>query len=174
MRRRRAGIVANARRRLRAGVARLFPDAPTAIEPALISMLFTSIGSVVVLGGSVFAIGLLLAVATGNVPVAALACSILVTTLARVALVTAYRRRGAVGDGIDVTRRWEMRYAAGSYLISGLIGIFNVRALTLQDPIVNMLVVGILFGYSAGLVTRLAVRPRICLISMALTAAPTS
>lgn len=71
-------------------------------------------------------------------------------------------------------RRWEARYAAGSYFISVLIGIFNISALGLQDPIVNMLVVGILFGYSSGLVTRLAVRPRICAISMALTAAPTA
>ncbi len=171
---RRAGVSAQARRVLRAYATRLFPDAPPAVTNELISMLFASMGSVFVLGASICAIGVLLAIATGDLAIASLSGLILLTTLGRMSLVVAYRVRKPVGDPAESLRRWEARYAMGSYFISLLIGLFNLRALMLQDSIINMLVVGILFGYGSGLVTRLAVRPKICLISMALTAVPTA
>jgi len=166
------------RRRRRAAPLRsarpLFAPAPAAIELELIATLFSTTSSIVILGASVCLIGLLLVTATGDVALAALCALILAATVGRVALVHAYRRRRASGDALRNARRWQGFYAAGSYGISLVIGAFNFRALMLQDPIVNMLVVGTLFGYSSGLVTRLAVRPRLCGVSMALTAAPTA
>ncbi len=162
------------RRRRRSPGNPLFAAAPAAIELELIATLFSTTSSIIILGASLSAVGLLLVATTRDATLAILTALILAATVGRVALVHAYRRRRASGDALRNARRWEAFYATGSYAISLIIGAFNYRALMLQDPIVNMLVVGALFGYSAGLVTRLAVRPRLCALSMALVAAPTA
>jgi diguanylate cyclase (GGDEF)-like protein len=52
--------------------------------------------------------------------------------------------------------------------------VFNFRALSAGDPAVAMLVTSVVFGYGAGIVARLGVRPVACSISLALAVGPTA
>jgi diguanylate cyclase len=49
----------------------------------------------------------------------------------------------------------------------------SARALTTGDPLVAMLITGMIFGYGSGLVVRTSVRPIICAGSLALAVVPT-
>lgn len=69
---------------------------------------------------------------------------------------------------------WERRYAIGAYSFATLLGAFNLRALSGGDPAVAMLVTSVVFGYGAGIVARLGVRPVACILSLALAVVPTT
>jgi diguanylate cyclase (GGDEF)-like protein len=69
-------------------------------------------------------------------------------------------------------RVWERRYAGGSLVFGVVMGALCTRAVVLGDPLVTMLVMGLIFGYGSGLVTRVAVRPAICVSSLMLAVVP--
>jgi hypothetical protein len=64
------------------------------------------------------------------------------------------------------------RYSAYSFAL--VLGAFNLRAIATGDPLVAMLVTSVMFGYGAGIVARLGVRPTVCVVSLALAVVPTA
>src|SRR6202012_4830161 len=69
---------------------------------------------------------------------------------------------------------WERRYTVGAYSFALVLGAFNLRAITIGDPMVAMIVTSVIFGYGAGIVARLSVRPTVCIISLTLAVVPTA
>lgn len=102
---------------------------------------------------------------------AAIAAGALIVTAARLALLGAYARDHAKDRaGLE---RWERRYAIGNYAVALLLALLNVRALTYHYPLLHLLTVSLVFGFGAGVVSRISVRPVICVASLLLATVPT-
>lgn len=108
-----------------------------------------------------------------NDPVfAALAVAGALVTVARLATISAYQRIAPVSDDTGL-RRWERRYALGGYAFALLLALLNVQALTYHLPLLHLITVSLVFGFCAGVVSRISVRPVICVVSVLIATVPT-
>jgi diguanylate cyclase len=144
---------------------------PDEIFGELIGIIYTSLPPVAFIGAIMAFVGFLLA-ARNNDPVLWILTAVgAVVTVARILLIVVYRRSA---ERVHNARLWERRYAFGAYAFSLVLGAFNLRAIATSDSTVAMLVTSVIFGYGAGIVARLSVRPAICVISLGLAVAPTA
>jgi diguanylate cyclase len=88
--------------------------------------------------------------------------------------VLAYRRRVAGGAPLDRAEaaRWELRYASGTAITALILGLFAARSLMLNDAICSLMAVGFAFGYGAGIVARLSLRPVVAVVDLLVTGLP--
>jgi diguanylate cyclase (GGDEF)-like protein len=145
---------------------------PKAIFADFVSIVFTSLPPVILIGVTFAAVGSLVAAKERDLIVSGLVVLGLAVTAGRILLILAYRRKARV-EGIQDPVPWERRYAIGAYSFAIVLGAFNLRAIVLGDPLIAMLITSVMFGYGAGIVARLAVRPMTCVISLALAVVPT-
>jgi diguanylate cyclase (GGDEF)-like protein len=146
---------------------------PDAVFAELVTIIFTSLPPVALIGVVLTVVGVLVAVSNNDAVIWALIALGAAVTAGRVLLILAYRR-GASLEGVQDPAQWERLYAIGAYAFALVLGAFNWRAIATGDPIVAMLVTSVIFGYGAGIVARLGVRPTICVISLALAVVPTA
>jgi diguanylate cyclase (GGDEF)-like protein len=133
----------------------------------LVDMLFRAITPLISMAVLVTGIGAMMFWMTGDVIVGALTVASFVLTLARLALNLAYRRRRGGGPmPIGAVKTWECGFGAGSVAAALLLGLLNVRALIANEVAVHMLVAALTFGFSAGAVIRLSVRPIIAALTL--------
>ena len=108
-----------------------------------------------------------------NDPVnAALAAAAILVTLARLLTLNSYWRAQPITDRTDL-KRWENRYAIGNYAFALLLGLLNIRALSIDFPLLHLITVSLMFSFGAGIVSRISIRPRICVLSLLLATVPT-
>lgn len=101
-----------------------------------------------------------------------LAAAFALVTGVRLLAIGAYARvRPAMAPG--QLERWEMRYAIGNYAFAFLLALLNVRALGYHAPLLHLITVSLVFSFGAGLVSRISVRPVICVVSLLLATVPT-
>jgi diguanylate cyclase len=147
---------------------------PGVVFIELVDILFTALLPVISMGIAVLAVGAFIALRERDAAVFALTLAAALVTAVRILLIFSYRRRRARSlSSADEMRVWERRYAGGSLALGVLMGALCARAVVLGDPLVTMLVMGLIFGYGSGLVTRVAVRPAICVSSLMLAVVPT-
>ena len=105
---------------------------------------------------------------TGDVVSGALMIIGLIVVAIRVCEVLAFRRREARGRGLAIgeARRWGWAYGAGTVASAFVHGLFAARSLMLDSEICAMIAVGIAFGCSAGLLTRLSLLPFVVLANL--------
>jgi diguanylate cyclase (GGDEF)-like protein len=103
--------------------------------------------------------------------IAFLALAVALLTVVRLLVLNAYRRARPVVD--SELGRWELRYAIGSYASGILLGLFNVYVLNYHFPLLHLITVSLVFGFGAGIVSRISIRPVICVISLLLATVPT-
>jgi diguanylate cyclase (GGDEF)-like protein len=156
---------------------KLFPQdgqLPEDVLGELVNMMFTALAPVVVMGVATVGMAALFATLGEGpaFPLLAVACFFMASL--RVGIILAYRRRlaGPPLASAEI-RLWESRYAWSSYSFAVMLGLLNILALLGDEVLAHMLVVGLTFGYGAGLATRTAVRPAICTISLLLVVLPT-
>jgi diguanylate cyclase len=128
----------------------------------LVDMLFGAITPLVSMAVLVTGIGAMMFAMTGDVMVGALALASFVLTIVRLGLTLAYRRRrgrGPMSNG--EVKKWEWSFGAGTVGAALLLGLLNMRALMAGEVAVHMLVAALTFGFSAGAIIRLSVRPAI-------------
>lgn len=151
---------------------RLLPPG-VSVSPAvfreLVGLLYTTTLPMALVGIAATAVGMLIANQTSDLGIAILAGLALLITFARLAINIAYHRHGPPPQR---ARLWERRYGIGSFVFAAIIGLLGARTLQLDDPVAHMLATGLLFSYTAGVVNRVAVRPLICLGSVALATGP--
>jgi diguanylate cyclase len=146
---------------------------PSAVFSELVDIIFTSLPPVTLIGVILTAVGILVA-AKNNDPVIWILTALgAAVTAGRIALIFAYHRRASL-EGIQNPALWERGYIIGAYAFALVLGAFNWRAIATGDPMVAMLVTSVMFGYGAGIVARLSVRPAACVISLALAVVPTA
>jgi diguanylate cyclase (GGDEF)-like protein len=146
---------------------------PDVVVAELVDIIYTSLPPVALIGVILTAVGILVAAKNGDAVVWVLVAICAAITAGRMALILAYRRRASL-EGVRDPALWESRYAIGAYSFALVLGAFNLRAIATGDPMVAMLVTSVMFGYGAGIVARLGVRPTICVISLALAVVPTA
>ncbi|MDQ0463690.1 diguanylate cyclase (GGDEF)-like protein [Caulobacter ginsengisoli] len=153
---------------------------PNDVYVELVDLLFAALPAVLIMTAAMAGMGALIAVRNNDPLLAGLAAVGVVAGLARAGVILAYRRRGTAQTSMarNLTRGeakiWERRYATACLAFAAVLGTFNVRALATGDLLDHMLVTGLVFGYGAGLVTRLAMRPAICTACLMLAAMPTA
>ena len=92
---------------------------------------------------------------------------------ARMCILVAFpHRRSGEALGPGALSRWERAYSGGSFFFATALGLFTARAFAVATPAADALVTALLFGYSAGVVSRLSIRPWIALPSLGLALAP--
>jgi diguanylate cyclase len=145
---------------------------PKPIFADFVGIVFTSLPPVTLIGVTFAAVGILVAAKERDLIVSGVVVLGMAVTAGRILLILAYRRKARV-EGIQDPVPWERRYAIGAYSFAIVLGAFNLRAIVLGDPLIAMLITSVMFGYGAGIVARLAVRPMTCVISLAMAVVPT-
>jgi diguanylate cyclase len=146
---------------------------PESVFAELVNIVYTSMPPVALIGCILVAVGSAVAIRNNDSIIWILVASGVGVTAGRVALILAYRRKVRL-DGVIDAKAWDSRYAIGAYLFAVVLGVFNFRATATGDPMVAMLVTSLMFGYGAGIVARLGVRPIVCVVSLALAVMPTA
>ncbi|RJG50391.1 GGDEF domain-containing protein [Sphingobium terrigena] len=104
----------------------------------------------------------------------ALICCASAVTIFRLAVIHGYHRAGGIAQDVGALRRWERRYAWLTYGCAALIAALNVSVLSAHQPIIHLATVSLIFTFGAGIVSRNAGRPRLCLISQTICVVPVS
>jgi len=152
-----------------------FPDPaalPLPVYREFIDMLFSMALPIFWFGAVYVAISLLVAREQDSVFLVILAALAATVTALRFAALRAYWRASPVRN-FEELKRWEKRYAVGSYALAMLIAALNVAVISAHEPILHLLTVSLVFGFGAGIVSRIAIRPQICVISLLLVTLPT-
>ncbi|MGI4876103.1 MAG: diguanylate cyclase domain-containing protein [Janthinobacterium lividum] len=152
---------------------RLFPPAPPAIEIELTIQLLGGGASIRMLGIVTAVIGVQAAL-NSDPSSASLLFAIALIALARIGWLRGLGRRYGMRPADLVTaRRWQWRYGLGSFVSSLLVGFANLDALSYRDTPLALLIVCALCCYIFSVILRTAVRPIVCLSSVAVTLVPT-
>lgn len=156
------------RRSLRLGTAPL----PEPVYRDFIDMLFGMRLPVLGLGLVYVAVATLFAIQWHDPVMAALAGTAGTVTAIRLWILHAYGRV-RVSASVGQLKCWELRYAIGSCGFALLLAALNVRGLSYNQPLVDLISVSLVFSFGAGIVSRISVRPAICVASMLLATVPT-
>lgn len=152
-----------------------FPDPaalPLPVYRDFVDMMFSMALPIVGFGAVLVGICLLVAQELGSHFLVILGAAGGVVTVLRLAVLLAYRRGAPVSDFGELMR-WEQRYAVGNYALAILIALLNIAVISAHEPILHLLTVSLVFGFGAGIVSRIAVRPKVCVISLLLATLPT-
>jgi diguanylate cyclase len=110
----------------------------------------------------------------GGVVIGLVTAAAVIVTIARLILLTAYRREAhRTVLTVERVRQWERRYAMGSYAFATLLGALSATVLVMHSPLHHLVAVSLIFTFGAGIVSRIGGRPRICVISLLLATVPT-
>lgn len=144
-----------------------------AVEAELVGLLFSALLPMSVMGILTGAVGIVVMRHAGDPMLGALSVAAAALTLARVAITLSFRPvLASQAPGRETVVRIERIYGAGSIGFSIVVGLLGARCFMLADPIAHLLVTGLVFGYGCGVVSRLAIRPWICVPSLALGVVP--
>ncbi|WP_442680405.1 diguanylate cyclase domain-containing protein [Sphingomonas sp. ASY06-1R] len=147
---------------------------PDAVYRDLVDMLFSMTIPVAFMGSAFVGVAFIAGEAFHDPWMMAFAIAVTLLTIVRLLTLRAYRRRAGATLALATLARWETRYAWSTYLFAILLGLFNVRALMFHDALLHLIAVSLVFVFGAGLVSRISIRPRICIISMLLATLPTA
>lgn len=149
-------------------------DRPSdAIYVELVDALFSLVPPMVFLAISVGVIGATVFARTGDWLVIGLTVAILIVSIERILMALRYRRARAAGPLSFVDAQgWEMQFAARSFITTSTLGIMGAWCFMQPYPKIHMLMVGLLFAYAAGTVTRVAYRPRLAILNLLILSTP--
>jgi hypothetical protein len=67
---------------------------------------------------------------------------------------------------------WEWRYGAGSVAMALIVGLCAARSVMLDDGICSIMAIGLGFGFGAGVVSRLSLRPITAILDLGMIGVP--
>lgn len=153
---------------------RIYPQAaplPLSVYRDFVDMLFNMWVPVAGLGVVFVSVSILIGARLGNNWLISLAALGALTTFARLAILRAYLRSRP--EDLAALKIWECRYAVGTYCSAILLAALNVIAICYHDPLFHLISVSLIFGFGAGVVSRISIRPKICVTSLLLATIPT-
>jgi diguanylate cyclase (GGDEF)-like protein len=144
-----------------------------AVHAEIIASLYGTAVPVLFAGIGLAIVGSIAARETGDTFTAVLTALGVVLSVIRTFDVFSYRRRVAATSlaRIDAVV-WEWRYATGSVAMAFIIGLFAARAVMLDDAICSIMAIGLGFGFGAGVVSRLSLRPIIAVLDLGVIGIP--
>lgn len=145
-----------------------------AVYLEVVGNLYGTVVPILIAGGCQAIVGAISVTETGDLLSAALTIAGIVVAVVRLFGVLAFRnetRRRPLRDRAEAIV-WEWRYAVGSFTTALIIGLFAARSLFVGDAICLVMAVGIAFGFSAGIVARLSLRPVVAFLDFAAVGLP--
>ncbi|WP_375195068.1 diguanylate cyclase domain-containing protein [Sphingobium sp.] len=146
---------------------------PDAVYRDLVSTLFTMTVPIIGFGLLYVLVGVLIYLRWPDGIVGALILGAIMVTVARVLLIKAHHKAGGAMQDLPALQAWERRYAALTYVFALLLAALNVRVLMVHQPLMHIGTISLIFTFGAGIVSRNAGRPRLCVISLMLAVGPT-
>jgi diguanylate cyclase len=147
---------------------------PDAVYLEVVATLYGTTVPILVAGVCQAVVGTISVTQSGDGFTAVLTLLSVIVCLVRLLDVLAFRRqirrKPLLGRAEAVA--WEQRYAAGSLTAALLIGLFAARSLFVGDAICLVMAVGIAFGFGAGIVARLSLRPIVALLDFGAVGLP--
>jgi predicted signal transduction protein with EAL and GGDEF domain len=152
-----------------------FAGVPDHVRIELIDMLFQTRVPLAIAGATLTIIAFHMAFASGAVALYALSAAGMIVTIFRIGCESAYHRRAARGPLTNAAaEQWQRLYACSSFVFAGLIGALGATAFSENDTSHQLLATALVFGYAAGIVCRISVRPGIALPALMLVSLPTA
>jgi diguanylate cyclase len=147
---------------------------PDAVYLEVIDNLYGTAVPIVIAGGAQAIVGTISVSQTGDRFTAVLTVVGVIVALVRLLGVLAFRRQAKQKPSIDraAAVAWERRYAAGSIITALILGLFAAHSLFIGDAICLLMAVGLAFGFSAGIVARLSLRPVVAILDFAAVGLP--
>lgn len=150
-----------------------FDHPSDAIYIELVDSLFSLVPPMIFLVISVGLVGTAVFVRTGDWLVMGLTIATLVVSAERIMMALRYRRARADGPlSFAAARSWEKQFAIRSFITTSIVGTMGAWCFTLHYPKIHMLMVGMLFAYAAGTVTRVAYRPKLAILNLLILSTP--
>lgn len=147
---------------------------PDAVYRDLVATLFTMSAPVLGFGILYALVGTLVFLSCGNDAIQTLVLSASGVTVCRLLVIRAFHRAGGTAQAVPVLKIWERRYAVLTYACAALVAGLNLAVLSAHQPLVHLATVSLIFTFGAGIVSRNASRPRLCLIGQTLSVLPVS
>ena len=140
----------------------------------LVASLFATLLPTMIMAVSFLGVGLLIASQTPDALLAGLTVAGAIAAGARLTVLLTHRKRVSpdrltLADACRFQRRFALAYLSFALVF----GAFSARAFVVATPAAHMLVVGLLFGYGAGVAAGLSVRPWISIPSILIAIVPT-
>lgn len=148
---------------------RLLPDA---VYRDLVATLFTMTAPILGFGILYALVGALVYLTWPDRFVLLLLCVGAIVTICRLIVVHGFHRAGGIDQDLQALKSWERRYALLTYCFAGLVAAINLRVLAIHQPLIHLATVSLIFTFGAGIVSRNAGRPRLCLIGQSISVAP--
>lgn len=140
----------------------------------LVASLFSTLLPTVIMAVSFVGVGLVVLSETPDRALGLLAIAGSIAAAARLAVLLLHRKPVAE-DALSLAdaRQFERRFALAYFSFALVLGAFGARAFAVATPDAHMLVVGLLFGYGAGVAAGLSLRPWISVPSIVTAILPT-
>jgi diguanylate cyclase (GGDEF)-like protein len=152
-----------------------FADAPDYVRVELIDMLFQTRVPLAISGCLLVVISLHMATQSANGVLYILSATGAGLTIFRLVSEVAYHRgKGRCALSLAEALRWEQLYTWSSYSFAGVIGLLGAMSFLGPNPAHQLLTSALVFGYAAGIVCRISVRPAIALPALLVVALPTA
>jgi len=147
---------------------------PDTVYRDLVATLFSMSAPILGFGILYALVGTLVFLSSRDGFILALICGASVVTASRLMIIRGYHRAGGITQDMGTLRIWEQRYAWLTYGSAALIAALNVAVLSAHDPLIHLATVSLIFTFGAGIVSRNAGRPRLCLMSQTICVVPVS
>lgn len=129
----------------------------------LVDALADNVVPMIVLCGVMAATGIYIWSVVPSAIIALASVSCVVTTMVKIAMILDHQRHRAAyrAAPLEKVRQHERLHAVTTIAVCVSIGAFSVAVYALPYPVLHLLPIAITFGYGAGLISRMSVRPRI-------------
>ncbi len=140
----------------------------------LVRSLYKTLLPTAIMAISFFAVGCIAVGETGDRLLLFLLAAGTIASVARVAILLLGRSL-ATEKSLDAAtaRIWERRFAWPYLVFAVIFGLFSARAYQMDGPEANVLIVGLVFGYGAGVAAGISLRPRIAVTAILAATVPT-
>lgn len=140
----------------------------------LVRSLYTTLLPTTIMAISFLAVGGMVIGETGDPLLLSLLVLGVIASVARVATLL-LGRRPASDAALTIAAAWilERRFAWAYLTFAIIFGLFSARAFQVASPETHILIVGLLFGYGAGVAAGVSLRPRIAITAALVAIVPT-
>ncbi|MGL4094340.1 diguanylate cyclase domain-containing protein [Agrobacterium cavarae] len=148
-------------------------EEPEDVYTALVSELAYTVLPTSVMGLSIFVVGIFAFTSSGNpLFLYATIAGSLASTIKVVVMLRQRRRLWSHILTVDSAKRWERLHAVVTFIVAGSVATLGALMIQVAHNAFNLLGTALLFGYAAGVATRVSVRPYIAIGAITIAAVP--
>ncbi|MGL4093591.1 diguanylate cyclase domain-containing protein [Agrobacterium cavarae] len=148
---------------------------PDDLYKALVAQLAYTVAPMTVMGFTIVAIGYFAATTLHDTWIfVAMVCGGL-ASFTKICVMLRHRRWTKTGQPTSLTPKdWELAHALLTFLVAASVGAISALIFRSSDFSLHVLATALLFGYAAGVASRMSVRPLISVTALTIAAVPTT